>query len=373
MLLIWLTPGQAQPGSIEETTITKSDKPVTDRDDVNITLGRKTERQNTSNADATDEDGSTAAKARPRGPGRPFRKGESGNRRGRPPRLSPTIDFRQITLAELRRMITMPGTRGKVPAIQAVVRATIASAAKGNSRSQQIILDIYRSTSREFEVIRQSLNATREQHGFSPDEAMEVFREMGIELPTNITDTVRILVAVRKKRKQEAENEEELQTRRLNSDRRRAVKAAKAAQVKEPDGKRVVSKGPSDGEDSKPQPLAKDEKEGLHVHGAAERTYPFTMHPLDAAFLNHGAVYILTERRVTPDGRATHQVLSIGQTPDLSKSPTISSRRVQLGKHQANCICVHPEADGDRRQVIEEELRTRHLPDGDDHAKMPVE
>ena len=125
-----------------------------------------------------------AAKRR-RGPGRPFEKGQSGNRNGRPVQPSPEIDFRKVLLIELTRLVTIPSTRGKVPAIQAVVRGAILSAVKGNSRSQHEVLEMYRQICREQEVLRDVVQAYSRDTGVKAEIILQRLREMGIEIPGN--------------------------------------------------------------------------------------------------------------------------------------------------------------------------------------------
>ena len=93
-----------------------------------------------------------------------MRRGKSGNRNGRPVQPSPEIDFRKVLLIELTRLVTIPSTRGKVPAIQAVVRGAILSAVKGNSRSQHEVLEMYRQICREQEVLRDVVQAYFARH-----------------------------------------------------------------------------------------------------------------------------------------------------------------------------------------------------------------
>jgi hypothetical protein len=126
-----------------------------------------------------------ALEQRRRGPGRPFARGTSGNRNGRPAQPSAEIDFRKILLSELTRRVSMPGVRGKVPAIQGVIRGAIVSAVKGNSRSQHEVLEMFRQISREKEVLRDLVNAIARDTGVNAKEILTRLRDVGIEVPGN--------------------------------------------------------------------------------------------------------------------------------------------------------------------------------------------
>lgn len=128
-----------------------------------------------------------------RGRGRPFQPGESGNRKGRPKKLEPEIDHRAIIMQELVRPVSMPGERSKVPAIQAVVRGTIVSAVKGNSRSQHETLALYRQLNREAEVMRDVIGMMAQARGVDPKEVHRRLRARGLEVPGNF-DVIQTIV-----------------------------------------------------------------------------------------------------------------------------------------------------------------------------------
>ncbi|ACL55903.1 DUF5681 domain-containing protein [Methylobacterium nodulans] len=111
-------------------------------------MTRKT-AQATEAATQTDTSGTTAP--RRRGPGRPFQKGQSGNPNGRRRKMRPIADFREMVLAEFERELTMNenGKPIKVTAFEAVLRSTIVSAVKGNSRSQRQAAELYMQVQRE--------------------------------------------------------------------------------------------------------------------------------------------------------------------------------------------------------------------------------
>lgn len=130
---------------------------------------------------------------RRRGAGRPFQKGQSGNPAGRRPAVDPKVNFRELVLAEFTRMIPIreDGRQVKVPAIQAVLRSTIFSAVKGNSRSQHQALDLYTEISRDRERKRDLLLASVQLNQLTFEQAAEKAAALGIPFPDREPDDVR--------------------------------------------------------------------------------------------------------------------------------------------------------------------------------------
>ncbi|GJE04164.1 DUF5681 domain-containing protein [Methylobacterium isbiliense] len=130
---------------------------------------------------------------RRRGAGRPFQKGQSGNPAGRRPAVDPRVNFRELVLAEFTRMIPIreDGRQVKVPAIQAVVRSTIFSAVKGNSRSQHQALDLYTEISRDRENKRDRLLVSVQLNQLTFEQAAEKAAALGIPFPDREPDDVR--------------------------------------------------------------------------------------------------------------------------------------------------------------------------------------
>jgi hypothetical protein len=79
-----------------------------------------------------------------------FRKGQSGNPRGRP-RGARTGRTHQLVLQEAFRTVTVrEGEKTlTLPAIQAVIRSAIALAAKGNGPAQRAFIDMMRALEQE--------------------------------------------------------------------------------------------------------------------------------------------------------------------------------------------------------------------------------
>jgi len=71
------------------------------------------------------------------------------------------------------------------------------------------------------------------------------------------------------------------------------------------------------------------------------------------------AVFFVTKRVYndkTYRRRASHEVVFIGQTENLSASLAIQSQLERFAKHGANCICVHPVANEEQRVAAAQDL-----------------
>jgi hypothetical protein len=83
-----------------------------------------------------------------------FRKGQSGNLDGRPPRVVSRQRMKAMALKEAYRaiVVTEDGRAAPVPAIQAILRSQIELAAKGNIQAQRAVLAAVRTFEEELEV-----------------------------------------------------------------------------------------------------------------------------------------------------------------------------------------------------------------------------
>jgi len=86
--------------------------------------------------------------------------------------------------------------------------------------------------------------------------------------------------------------------------------------------------------------------------------------PLDTRFKPLGAVYLVTKRMAneTYARKAGHQTIFVGRTDSLANPLASETDFDRFRKYGANCVCVHVDADAERRLAIERDLIAGHQP-----------
>ena len=92
--------------------------------------------------------------------------------------------------------------------------------------------------------------------------------------------------------------------------------------------------------------------------GESGQDYAFAAYSRDTRFKPIAAVYVITKREATAEGRAAHTRLYVGRTDNLQDQP----HEQCFDRKHANCVCVLPENDQDRRLAIETDLRRAYDP-----------
>ena len=96
--------------------------------------------------------------------------------------------------------------------------------------------------------------------------------------------------------------------------------------------------------------------------GESGRDYAFVAYSRDSRFKPIAAVYVITKRRANRKGPAFHTRIYVGQTDNLRDPPLNPDREDCFERRHANCMCVFPEDDQDRRLAIETDLRRVYDP-----------
>ena len=93
--------------------------------------------------------------------------------------------------------------------------------------------------------------------------------------------------------------------------------------------------------------------------GRSGTPYRFQAWPIETEFRGIAGVYIVTKRECldrTFPSIGSHRCLAIGQTADFAASLLTKAELSKLTAQGANCICVYPVAEEDRRLEIERDL-----------------
>jgi hypothetical protein len=96
--------------------------------------------------------------------------------------------------------------------------------------------------------------------------------------------------------------------------------------------------------------------------GKSGEKYRFHAWPLETHFRSVGAVFFVTKRTFENKtyARACHEGIYIGQTANLADPLATQSQLAKFRKHEANCVCVYPIADEQRRIAVERDLVAVH-------------
>ena len=92
--------------------------------------------------------------------------------------------------------------------------------------------------------------------------------------------------------------------------------------------------------------------------GKSGEQYCFQSWPLRTQFRSLGAVYCITKRVFANStfNRAHHEVICIGQTPNMADPLGYTTELSAFEKQGANSICVYPASDEEHRKRITKDL-----------------
>ena len=101
---------------------------------------------------------------------------------------------------------------------------------------------------------------------------------------------------------------------------------------------------------------------GITFAGKSGEKYYFHAWPLKTRFKSVAAVFFVTKRNFSNKTYriAGHEGIFIGQTASLSDPLATPILLERFMKHGANCICVLPIADAERRLAVEQDLMAAH-------------
>ena len=88
--------------------------------------------------------------------------------------------------------------------------------------------------------------------------------------------------------------------------------------------------------------------------------YSFNVYPIDTAFADVGAVYLVTKRTRKADGRMVHDFIYVGETDDLKERFLSHHKEDCFKRNGANCICTHRDSSATSRRKKEADLLANH-------------
>ena len=94
----------------------------------------------------------------------------------------------------------------------------------------------------------------------------------------------------------------------------------------------------------------------VRIKGISGKMYTFRAYPLETLFAEIGAVYCITRRNHTPDGRISHSRIYCGETSNLSTRTDDVQHIVSFKAKKANCICILPKEEESLRMEIERDV-----------------
>jgi hypothetical protein len=86
------------------------------------------------------------------------------------------------------------------------------------------------------------------------------------------------------------------------------------------------------------------------------------VYPLNRGFKEKKAVYVVTRRSIKADGSVDHELIFIGETPNLSDAFENHAKSACFEKESANCVCVYWEDHEESRAKISEDLKSFYHP-----------
>lgn len=97
----------------------------------------------------------------------------------------------------------------------------------------------------------------------------------------------------------------------------------------------------------------------LMLNGKSGTSYSFQTWPFGTRFRAVGAVFFVTKRfhnKKTTFHRASHELIFVGETANMSDPLGSVALLDDFEKHGANCVCVFPTTDETQRRNIVDDL-----------------
>ena len=96
------------------------------------------------------------------------------------------------------------------------------------------------------------------------------------------------------------------------------------------------------------------------VFRGVESQYDFKVYAINEIPKQEQAIYIISRRVTDRRKRGHHKLVCIGQTDSIRESLKKHKKGNCIKQNAANVICILPEADEQKRQKIEADLKAAH-------------
>jgi predicted GIY-YIG superfamily endonuclease len=103
----------------------------------------------------------------------------------------------------------------------------------------------------------------------------------------------------------------------------------------------------------------------LTIKGESGEEITFEVYPFNSAWPEVGAVYLVTKREKS-DSDHTHTIIYIGQTDNLKNRFSEHHKAECFEENDANCVCIHRDAQEKSRLAKEKDLLGARSPDCND-------
>lgn len=99
----------------------------------------------------------------------------------------------------------------------------------------------------------------------------------------------------------------------------------------------------------------------VRIKGVSGRMYKFRAYPLETKFAKFGAVFFVTGRNHTPQGRIAHSRIYCGEAGNMSTTNFSDQLSASFELHHANCICILPIPEAGVRSDIEKDIHQNYV------------
>jgi hypothetical protein len=98
-------------------------------------------------------------------------------------------------------------------------------------------------------------------------------------------------------------------------------------------------------------------KSSVALRGLTNKEYVFYVYDMDQIPEDTGGIYAVTKRFEDSEGVQSHDVLYIGESPNVLTEFEKHPKADCFAQHDANSVCICSDDDEDSREAIESDLK----------------